>query len=137
MDLTFNAISLSHPLSGTASTSGRKGRLSNKGDKEEADQINAEISGLHGAGLEDEGNLQSSYGAPHVAPVLLTRTVSLSVRFLTSLTSPSHPALSFRSATMYSHVPGPRALMRSDVFFNSDSFRLAMKTLAPFWTKPW
>jgi len=73
----------------------------------------------------------------HVALILCTNTVSLSVLFFTSAHSASHPALSFRSAIMYSHFPGPRALRREDVSLSSDSLREAMKTREPFWMKAW
>lgn len=48
-----------------------------------------------------------------VAPELFTNTVNEVVLFLTSFARASHPALSFKSATMYSHVPGPRAFNRA------------------------
>jgi hypothetical protein len=91
----------------------------------------------------------------HVAPELFIKTVRWSIRFLTSVTRLSQPFLSFRSATMYSHFPGPSLLslsvtcfpeslvqlmMARIIFrtcFNSDSFLLAIITLAPFWTKAW
>jgi hypothetical protein len=97
MDLTFNAINLSQPFSGKS--------------------LYAPPLLLH-----QHRRTQEDIATPwmrrshHVAPELFKRTVNRSVRRLSSLQRPSTPALSLRSATMYSQVPGPRALIREDVY---------------------